>query len=67
MMEKSLARPVRLNPFAFDHELGDGPLTHIADNFVRSARDALDVDLGVRDLMFLEEAFGFAAIAAPGS
>ena len=67
MMEESPAWTVRLDPFAFDYELGNGPFADIADNFLGSAWDALDIDLGIGDLVLLEEAFGFAAIAAPGS
>jgi hypothetical protein len=67
MVEKALAWTVRLNPFAVNDELGDGPLAHLPDNFFGGARTGLDIDLGIGDQVLFEETFGFAAIAAPRS
>jgi hypothetical protein len=62
-----LAWTVRLDPFAIQDELRDGTLAHVADKLLSGARAVLDIDLGISDLVFFEEFFGFAAIAAPRS
>ena len=66
-MKEALARAVGLDPFAVEYELGDGSLAHIPDNLIRGARAGLDINFGKGNLVLLQEAFGFAAIAAPGS
>jgi len=65
LVEKALARAVRLDPFAVDDELGNGPLADLPDDLVGGARVGLNIDLGIGDQVLFQEAFGFAAIAAP--
>jgi hypothetical protein len=64
-VEKALARPVRLDPFAVDDELWDGSLAYVLDYFVSGSGAGLDIDLGVGDAVLLKKALSFAAIAAP--
>ena len=61
-----MAGSVGLDPFAVDDELRDGALADVGDDFVRGAGSGLDVDLLVGDGVLREEAFGLAAVAAPG-
>jgi len=65
-VEEALAWTVGLNPFAVDDELGDGTLAYVLEDEVGCARGLLDVDLFVGDVVLVEEALGFAAVAAPG-
>ena len=58
---------VRLDPLSIEDELRDGPLAHMLDDFCGGAGVGLNVDFGIGDPVFLKEAFGFAAIAAPRS
>jgi hypothetical protein len=66
-VEKALPRTVRLDPLSVEDELRDGSLAHVPHNFFGGAGVALNVDLGIGDPVFFEEALGFAAIAAPRS
>ena len=66
-MKEAAAWSIRLNPLAVQDELRDGALAGVLDDFVRSAGDRLNVDFGVGNFVLGEKAFGFAAIAAPGS
>lgn len=66
-MKETLAWTVGLDPFAVEYELRDRPLAHIADNLIRGARAGFDIDFREGNLVLLQEAFGFAAVAAPGS
>ena len=66
-MQKALPGAVRLDPFPIQHKLRDGPLAYVPHNFLSGARGAFYIDLGVGDLVLIEEPFGFAAIAAPRS
>jgi hypothetical protein len=65
-VEEALARAVGLDPFAVEDELRDGSLADVGDDLGGGAGGALDVDFLVGDLMGGEEAFGFAAVSAPG-
>jgi hypothetical protein len=67
LVKKAMACAVRLDPFAVDDELGDGPFAHMSDDFLCRPRAGLDINFGVGDLVLFEEPFGFAAIAAPHS
>jgi len=58
---------VRLHPLSVYHKLRYGALACVLDHFVRSARDGIDVDLRVRNLVLIEPTLGCAAVAAPGS
>jgi len=64
-VEKSFTGTIRLNPFAIDHKLRDGALAGIANDLFGGAGSDLDVDQLIGDLMFVKEALGFAAVAAP--
>src|SRR3984957_3129478 len=66
-MQKALPGAVRLDPFSVQHKLRDGPLAYVTHNFLSRARGIFYIDLGVGDLVLIEEPFGFAAIAAPRS
>jgi hypothetical protein len=66
-MQKALPGTIRLDPFSVQHELRDGPFAYMPHNFLCGPRGVFDVDLGVGNLMPIEEPFGFAAIAAPRS
>ena len=63
--QETLARSIRLHPLSIDHKLGDCPLTDVLYDFIGGARRLLYVNLGVRDIVLLQEAFSSAAIAAP--
>jgi hypothetical protein len=67
LVEKAMACAVRLDPFAIEDELRDGPFAHLADNFLCGAGAGFDINFGIGNLVLFEEAFGFAAIAAPRS
>src|SRR5579885_2085867 len=56
LVQKSLAWTVGLNPSAIDHELGDCTFAGMADDFLGGAWGGFDVDLLVRDVVFVEEA-----------
>ena len=49
VVEKSLARHIRLHPLAIDHKLRDGTLAGVLDHFFHRARRGLDVDIVVGD------------------
>jgi hypothetical protein len=66
-VKKAVACTVRLDPFAVDNELRDGPFAYLPDDFLCRPRAGLDINFGVGDLVLLEKPFGFAAIAAPVS
>jgi hypothetical protein len=65
-VEEAFARAVGLDPFAVDDELWDGALAGAFDDFVDGAGGGLDVDFFESDVVFGEEAFGLAAVRAPG-
>ena len=67
VVKKAFARPIRLYPFAVNHELRDGPLASLPDDFLGSAWRGLDVNFGVRNVVLLQEALGDAAVRAPES
>jgi hypothetical protein len=64
-VQEALARTIGLNPFAIDYELRDGSFAHVLDDLFRGSRGGLDIDLGVRDLVFIEESFSLTTVAAP--
>jgi hypothetical protein len=67
VVQEALAWPVGLDPFAIDYELRDGPLAHVPDKLFCGPGGGFDIDLGIGDLVLVEESFGLAAVAAPGS
>jgi hypothetical protein len=67
LVEKAVARAVRLNPFAVDDELRNRPFANVLDDFLSRSGGALNIDLGIRNLVLFKESFGLAAIAAPRS
>src|ERR1700733_1295524 len=67
LMQEALAGTIGLNPLAIDHELRDGSLADVFDKLFCGPGGGLDIDLAIRDLVFVEESFGLAAIAAPCS
>ena len=64
-VQEAAAWAVRLDPLAVDHELRNGSLAYLPDQLLRGAGAGLDIDLGIGDLVFFKEPFGFTAIAAP--
>jgi hypothetical protein len=56
-----------LNPFPIDDELRDGSFAHVPDHLFCGPWGGLDIDLAIGDLVFIEESFGLAAVAAPCS
>lgn len=56
---------IGLNPFAIDHELGNGALAGTAYDLFSGTGRRFDVDLGERQIMSLEKAFGLPAIGTP--
>src|ERR1017187_3316493 len=65
-VEEAAAGAIRLDPFAVEDELGDGALADVGDDLFGGAGSGLDVDLSVGNGVLCEEAFGSAAVAAPG-
>jgi hypothetical protein len=65
-VEEALAGTVGLDPFAVEDELGDCALADVGDDLVGCAGSVLDVDLFEGYFVLVEEALGFAAVAAPG-
>src|ERR1700761_9322960 len=66
VVEEALAGFVGLDPLAVEDELGDGALPYVGLYGVGGSGGVLDVDLFVGDVVLVEEALGFAAVAAPG-
>src|SRR5271163_153686 len=66
-MQEATAWTIGLNPFAIDYELRDGTLAHVPDKLFCGPGGGLDIDLGIRDPVFVEESLSLAAIAAPCS
>ena len=64
-MKKSTSRTVGLHPFSVDDELRNRSFTGVPDHVLRGFRSGLDIDFLVADLVFIEEALGYATIAAP--
>src|SRR6202040_371612 len=60
------AGAIGLDPFAIDHKLWDSALACALDDLVEGAGGGFNVDLGVLDIVLGEEAFGLAAVGAPG-
>jgi len=65
-VEETSARAIGLDPFSVDNELGNGAFAYVAQDFFDRSGGRLDVDFSERDVVLLEEALGFAAVAAPG-
>jgi hypothetical protein len=65
VVEKSLARHIRLHPLAIDHKLRDGTLAGVLDHFFHRARRGLDVDIFVGDVVLGQKALCLAAIGTP--
>jgi hypothetical protein len=65
-VQEALAGLVGLDPFAVDNELRDGTLAYVRLDRVGRTGRAFDVDFGVWDVVGVEEALGFSAVAAPG-
>jgi hypothetical protein len=67
LVQKAVAWAVRLDPFAIDDELRNRPFANVLDDFLSRPGGALNIDLGVRNLVLFKESLGLAAIAAPRS
>jgi hypothetical protein len=67
LVQKALAWTIGLNPLTIDYELRDGSLADVLDNLFCGPGGGLDIDLAIGDLVFVEETFGLAAVAAPCS
>jgi hypothetical protein len=67
VVQKALAGTVRLDPLAVEDELRNGTFAYVADDLLGGAGNTLNINLGVGNLVLFKEAFGFPAIAAPGS
>jgi hypothetical protein len=65
VVEETVAGTIWLDPFTVEYELRDGTLADVSDDLLCGAWGVLDVDLFVGDGMLVEEALGFAAVAAP--
>jgi hypothetical protein len=63
--EQATAWLVGLEPLAVDHQLWNGALAHVANDFFRRGRIVVHVDFGVRNPVRLKELLGGAAISAP--
>ncbi len=66
LIEEPIARLIRLHPFAVDDELRDGAFSGVGDDFLRRTGRGFDIDFGMRNVVALEKAFGFAAVRTPG-
>src|ERR1700734_144478 len=66
LIEKALARTVRLHPLAIDHKLRYGLFSGAFHDFVNRAGRGGDVDLFVSNIVLGEKALGFAAIRTRG-
>lgn len=66
VVEETEAGPVGLNPFAVDDELRDGALAYIFKDEISGAGGGFDIDFLEGDVVRVEEALCFAAVAAPG-
>jgi hypothetical protein len=66
-VEEALAGDVGLDPFSIDYELWDGALAGAFHDFIGGSGRGLDVDVGVGQLVLVEEALGLAAVRAPGA
>jgi hypothetical protein len=64
-MKEAAADAIRLHPFTIDDELRDSTLAYVTQDFIGRPGSGLDVDLGVRDLVMVEKALGFAAVPTP--
>src|SRR5271170_552934 len=64
-VEEAPSGAVWLHPSAIDHELGNRALAYISKDIFSSAWSRFDIDLGVGNVVFVEEALGLAAVAAP--
>src|SRR5215469_9256680 len=66
-VEESLARTIRLYPFAIDNKLRNGALAGVADDFFGGSGGEFDIDLVIGDVMLGQKTFGFTTIGAPES
>ncbi len=64
-IQESSARPIRLHPLAVDHKLRNRPLADIPYQFCGSTRRRLNVNLPISNVVSLQKALGFPAVAAP--
>src|SRR5580704_7947648 len=64
-VEEAFALAVGLDPFAVDHELGNGTLAGSLDHFVGGSGRVFNVDILERDVVLFQELLGFAAVRAP--
>jgi hypothetical protein len=65
-MKKAASGPVGLHPLAVNNKLWDRPFADVPKYLIRRAWSLLDIDLGIGDIVCFQEAFRFAAVAAPG-
>ena len=62
-----MACTVRLDPFAIDDELRDGPFANMLDDFLCRPWAGFYINFCIGNLVLFKEPFSFAAIAAPRS
>ena len=62
IVEEAFAGAVRLHPLTINHELRNGALAGVADDLLGRAGRALNIDLGERNVVLLEEALSGAAV-----
>ena len=65
LVQKALARAVRLHPFAINDKLRDGALAGAGDHLVRGAGRGFDINIFEWDVMSLQKALGDAAVRTP--
>lgn len=66
LVQEAATGMVGLDPFTIDDKLGDGTLADVGEDLFDRAWSGLNINLGVGDAVGIEEAFGLAAITAPG-
>ena len=66
VVQEPLARSVGLDPFAIDHELGDGALAGALDDLLQGTGIGFYIDLIVGNVVLGQKALGLAAIGTPG-
>src|SRR5258708_1618139 len=64
-IQEAAPGPIRLYPFPVNDELRNRALTDVLDEVVGRFRRAFNVHFFERNVVFLEEILGLAAIAAP--
>jgi len=65
VVAEALARHVGLHPLAIDHELRDGALAGVFDDFIYGTRRGFDVYNFVGNVVLVEKTLSLAAVGAP--